>query len=87
MSFLEQCKPIANNGILPEYINYKTENKLTMIVFSNSDILSMIYAMNPNISHGFDNISICMMELCGATVITPLFNDIISTLMTGSGQM
>ena len=50
----------------------KTGNKLTTIVFSNDNILSMIHAMNPNKSHGFDNISIRMIQLCGDTVITPL---------------
>ena len=38
---LQPCKPSANNIILPEHINYK--NELTTIVFSNDDILSMIY--------------------------------------------
>ena len=28
--------------------------------------------MNPNKSHGFDNISIRMIQVCGDTVITPL---------------
>ena len=56
--FLEQCKPIADNSILPENINKKTENKGTTIVFPNDDILSMIHAMSPNKYHGFDDISI-----------------------------
>ena len=80
--FLEQCKPIANNSVLPDYINYKTESKLTTIIFSNDDILSMIRAMNPNKSHGFDNISIRMIQLCGESIITPLtiiFNSIVDT--------
>ena len=32
-------------------------------------IMSMIRAMNPNKSHGFDNISIRMIKLCGDTLM------------------
>ena len=42
----------------------------------------MIRAMTPNKSHGFNNISIRMIQLCGDTVIISLsiiFNTIIET--------
>ena len=35
-------------------------------------IFSMIHAMDPNKSQGFDNIPVRMIQLCGDTVITPL---------------
>ena len=50
--------------------------------FRNDDILSMIRSMNPNKSHGVDNISIRMLQLCGDSIILPLsiiFQNVVNT--------
>ena len=80
--FLSQCTPIDNNSVLPNSIEYKTRNKLNSILFTNDEILTMICSMNPNKSHGADNISIRMLQICGDVIILPLgiiFNNIINT--------
>ena len=44
----------ANNSIPSEYISYQTENKLTTIVFSNDDILSIRRLINPTSDRGLN---------------------------------
>ena len=80
--FLSQCSPIDNNSVLPDAFEYTTENKLCTISFEKDYILSMIRSMNPYKSHGFDNLSIRMLQLCGDAIIEPLsiiFQNVIDT--------
>ena len=49
--------------------NYKTNERVTNIQFSSSDILKIIKDLNPNKAHGHDNISIKMIQL---SIIPPL---------------
>ena len=58
-------------SVIPEF-NYKTNERVTNIQFSSSDILKIIKDLNPNKAHGHDNISIKMIQLCGESIIPPL---------------
>ena len=79
--FSNQCKLNINNSILPPF-NFLTNNSLDTISISNEDILNILNSLNPNKSHGPDNISIRMLQLCGDSIVVPLkiiFDNIIHT--------
>ena len=50
---------------------YKTENRLSTISFKDEDVLKIIKSPNINKAHGHD-ISIRLLEICGAEVVKPL---------------
>ena len=45
-----------NGSVIPE-LNYKTNERITNIQFSPSDISKIIRNLNPNEAHGHGNIS------------------------------
>ena len=69
--FANQCTTFNNASVLPE-IGYKTNKRLTNLIFSSSDLSSIIKDLNPNKAHGHDNISIRMIQICGDSIILPL---------------
>ena len=80
-SFSQQCKPVNNDSVLPNF-NYLTNEKIEHIHIENKDIISLICKLNPNKSNGSDGISAQMLLLCDDSVIVPLriiFNNILST--------
>jgi len=79
--FLEQCKPIANGSILPNFI-LLTNSKLDSILINRNIISSIIKNINCNKAHGPDNITGRMIELCGDDLTLPLciiYNNILKT--------
>ena len=79
--FLEQCKPILNNSILPPF-NLLTNSTLESVLINRKTILDIINNINVNKAHGPDNISGHMIELCGENITLPLsiiFNNIMNT--------
>ena len=42
------------------------------VIFSAADLSRIIRNLNPNKSHGHDNLSIRMLQLCGDSIIPPL---------------
>ena len=79
--FLEQCKPILNNSILPPF-NLLTNSTLESVLINQKTILDIINNINVNKAHGPDNISGHMIELCGENITLPLsiiFNNIMNT--------
>ena len=52
----------------PSYINYTTEKRLSTVALLVEDINKIIQNIDSNKSHGDDNISICMLKLCGVSV-------------------
>ena len=69
--FSSQCIPIINDSQLPAF-SYRTNSRLTEINITSQMILDIICAMNPNKSHGCDNISIKMMHICRNQIVFPL---------------
>ena len=61
----------------------KTDKQLNTISFKDSDITSIIKSLKPTKAHGADNISICMIQLCGDSITLPLsliFNFLLGTV-------
>ena len=79
--FLAHCKPNVNASVLPVF-SYLTNSRLGAINFTDDEVKSLILSMNPNKSHGCDNISIQLLQLCAESVAIPLgiiFKNIIKT--------
>ena len=79
--FVEQCKTLINDSVLPPFYPI-TNKKLADIEYVVEDLRNIIHALNSNKSHGPDNISIRMLQICGDSILDPLdliFRNIIKT--------
>ena len=50
----------------------RTNNLLSTVSFSKDDIAKIIKILNQNKAIGFDMISICMLKICGDSILKPL---------------
>ena len=82
--FIKQCSVITNNSKLPTSPSYLTHKRLSTITFSAEDIGKIIQSLNPNKAHGQDNLSICMLKLCGDAICEPLQLIFNQALVSGS---
>ena len=72
---------IDSNSALPPFHLF-TDKQLIVIDHSLEDLKNTIHALNPNKSHGRDNISVRMLRICGDPILAPLdliFRNIILT--------
>ena len=49
-----------------------TDNCLSSVRFSQDNIAKVVQNLDPNKAHGHDNISICMLKICGSFIYKPL---------------
>ena len=63
--------PIVNDSILPSTIMYRTENRHSTISFKDEDVLKITKSLNINKAHGHNDISIRLLQICGAAVVKP----------------
>ena len=66
-----QCTPINNSSVLPP-LEYKTNGRLAAVNIKEDDIYLILKNLNPEKAHGWDNISIRMIQLCGKVIVEPL---------------
>ena len=54
--------------------NYKFRNRenISTFVISSDDIVKTIWALDPNMAHGHDEISIRMIKICASSISKPL---------------
>ena len=79
--FVNQSKILINDSALPPF-NLFTDKQLIVIDYSLEDLKNTIHALNPNKSHGPDNISVRMLHICGDPILAALdliFRNIIIT--------
>ena len=70
-SFADECTPLNDlNKLAPLYL--KTEKKLCNLSISKNDMFTNISNLDPDKSHGWDNLSVRMIKLCGDSLIFPL---------------
>ena len=81
--FLKQCKTLINDSILPPFYLI-TDKQLVDNEFSAEDLKNLIHALNPNKSHGPDNISIRMLLICGDPILVPLYLIFRNIIQTGT---
>ena len=80
--FTEQCKPLINNSILPNF-NYSTDSRFDTITISENEIISLIRSLNVGKANGPDGISAHMLIMCDETIVVPLKIIFESILVTG----
>ena len=68
MQFLQkQCSLINSNSKILSQIHYLTDNRLSSVCFSQDNIAKIIQSLDSNNAHDHDNISICMVKICGSS--------------------
>ena len=68
--FASQCSPVVNSIILPNFY-YRTQEQISDIEIKEDGILLIIKNLNPSKAHGWDNVSIRMMQLCSKSIAKP----------------
>ena len=82
--FVDQCSLISNSSELPNKLEYLTQSRLSSINFSKDDIAKMIQNLDPNKTHGHDQISIRILKLCSTSICKPLEIIFSRCLVTGT---
>ena len=77
-----QCTPLEDNSKHP-FLLMNTDKRLNRISIKKDDIISIIKSLNITKAHGFDNISIRMIQLCGDSIVLPLVQIFKSLLSKG----
>ena len=70
--FAKQCTLVENTRKLPTNSFKIINNLLSTISFTKDDIAKTIKNPNPNKAHVFDMVSICMLKICGDSILKPL---------------
>ena len=81
--FSKQCSLISNNNSLPNYINYTSQKPLSTVALSVEAIGKIIQNLDSSKAHGHDNISICMLKICGDSIYEPFEIILRQALLTG----
>ena len=69
--FSSICTPIQNTSILPPFL-HRTNARITSFYVTKEDILLIIKNLDSSKAHGWDNISIKMIIICGESITVPL---------------
>ena len=69
--FADQCTSLNSLNKLPPFY-LKTDKMLRNLNINENDISTIIRNLDPNKSHGWDNLSVAMIKLCGDSLIYPL---------------
>ena len=72
----------VNSSTLPNFC-YKTQKQISDIEIKEDDIFLIIKNLNPIRAHGCGNLSICMIQLCGKSIVKPSKYLYESSLTTG----
>ena len=69
--FILQCTTIDTGSVIPEYAP-GTTTLMNDFVISEEKILKIMRSLIPNKAHGWDDISVRVIKLSDAALITPL---------------
>ena len=70
--FASKRTPLEKNSKIPLLL-MNTDKRLNTVTIKKDDIISIIKSLNPTKAHGFDKISIRMIQLRGGFYHTPSF--------------
>ena len=70
--FALQCTTFASNSVIPDIQSYKTNSRLSLLLFENGDILKLIRSLNIQKAHGPNDISFRMIKICDSALVKPL---------------
>jgi hypothetical protein len=69
--FAQQCTVLDTGSILPPFVQI-TDSLLDSVRFTENDIIDIILSLHPEKAHGWDDLSIRMIKMCGKTLSKPL---------------
>ena len=69
--FTSQCTVLNNSSVLPPFSSV-TDAKLDSLDINVVLIKKILMSLNPHKAHGWDNISVQMVKICGDLIVTPL---------------
>ena len=69
--FATQCTPDKDASTLPKF-KYRTDKRLNSFTMNENDFFLIIKNLNADKAHGWDNISIRVIQLCGKEIVLPL---------------
>ena len=69
--FAWKCTPITDYSSLPSLLNLNLTSNVSVINFTDDNILKIIRSLNINKAHGYD-ISIRMITICDKAILEPL---------------
>ena len=81
--FAQQCRPLDMISNIPTFFR-RTNNTIDSVIVNSEMIISIIKKMNAKKAHGFDGISIKMLQICPDEVSVPLSIIFKKCLETGS---
>ena len=70
--FINQCMVINTGSEIPQYDASESSSLINDFTISDDKMLNIIRSLNPNKAHGWDEISIRMIKLSDASLVTPL---------------
>ena len=70
--FIRQCTEINTGSVAPQHDTSASSSQINDVTISEEQILNIIRSLNPNKAHGWDEISIRMIKLSDASLVTPL---------------
>ena len=70
--FIRQCTEINTGNVAPQHDTSASSSLINDVTISEKQILNIIRSLNPNKAHGWDEISIRMIKLSDASLVTPL---------------
>jgi hypothetical protein len=70
--FAAQCTTVNTDSTLPPNPSSAPPFQIENVTINESKIKDILKNLNPNKSHGWDNISIRMIKLCGSSLANPL---------------
>ena len=69
--FIQQCTTVDTSSNIPQD-TIPSAPPLTEFTISDKKILTIIRSLNPSKAHGWDNISICMIQIRNDALLLPL---------------
>ena len=82
--FASQCTSVSTDSALPNTTNSVSNVSLSSIQFEDQDILKIIWSLNYNKAHGYDDISIRLLKICNSSIVRPLSIIFKNCLQTGT---
>ena len=71
ITLLHICTPIKNASTLSSFL-YRTNTRVKSFKISGKDILSIIKSLDPTKTHGCDNLSNKMIQICNELITISL---------------
>ena len=70
--FPSKYSPITSDSSLPSLLNLSLILNLSVVSFTDDDILNIIRSLNINKAHGHDDITVRMIKICDKAIFEPL---------------